>query len=44
MLYSNETKLLRRESYNFITALNRNINKVKNKETGRTTLSGKPIK
>ena len=44
MLYSKQTKLLRREVYDFLTALNSNINKAKTKHPGRTMLSGKPKK
>ena len=44
MLYSNEIKLLRRETYNFVTAVNRNINKIKTQSSERTMLSGKPKK
>jgi hypothetical protein len=44
MLYSKETKLLRREVYDFVTAFNRNVNKTKEKPTERTMLSGRPKK
>jgi hypothetical protein len=42
MLYSKETKKVRREAYNIITAFNRNLAKVKATPTGRTMLNGKP--
>jgi hypothetical protein len=42
MLYSKENKILRREVYNFVTALNKNIGKIKKKTKGRTMLTGKP--
>jgi len=44
MLYSKETKLVRRQVYNFVTALNLNINKIKAKPQGKTMLTGKPKK
>ncbi|MEL0456986.1 hypothetical protein [Tamlana flava] len=44
MLYSKETKLVRREVYDFVTALNSNINKTKSKKHGKTMLTGKPKK
>lgn len=45
MLYSKHTTLVRREVYDFLTALNSNINKVKvRKHHGRTMLSGKSKK
>ena len=42
MLYSKETKLVRREVYDFVTAFNRNITKVKTKLSGKTMLTGRP--
>jgi hypothetical protein len=42
MLYSKETKLIRREVYDFVTAFNRNITKAKTKKSGKTMLTGKP--
>ncbi len=42
MLYSKETKLVRREVYDFVTAFNRNITKVKTKFSGKTMLTGRP--
>ena len=42
MLYSKETKVLRKEVYDYVTALNRNINKTKTKSEGKTMLSGRP--
>jgi hypothetical protein len=42
MLYSKQTKLVRREVYDFVTAFNRNINKTKAKHSGKTMLTGKP--
>ena len=44
MLYSKQTKLLRRKVYDFLTALNSNVNKVKTKHSGSTMLTGKPKK
>jgi len=44
MLYSKETKLVKRELYDFVTALNSNIHKIKTKKHGRTMLTGKPKK
>ena len=46
MLYSKakKTKLLRKEAYDFIIAFNRNINKAKAKNSGKTMLTGKPKK
>lgn len=44
MLYSKETKMLRREAYNVVTAFNRNLTKAKTKHSGKTMLTGKPKK
>lgn len=42
MLYSKETKIVRREAYNVVTAFNRNLMKAKAKPSGKTMLNGKP--
>lgn len=42
MLYSKETKMVRREAYNVVTAFNRNLTKVKTRPSGKTMLNGKP--
>lgn len=44
MLYSKETKLVRREAYDFVTAFNRNVSKAKDKPTGKTMLTGRQKK